>query len=98
MAALMISRGHAGAAHQFRDDLHVRMRHHLAPVGGLEDVAEPRRNLFGVHRAAAHRDHLEAIAELERDLIRVFGQNGKRAGPDVAQTDDADIDFLHILP
>ena len=53
-------------------------------------------NLLGVHRAAAHRDHLQAVPELERDLVPVFGQNGQRAGADVAQPDDADVDFLHI--
>ena len=88
---------HGGAAHQFGDDLHVGVRDHLAPVGSLEDIAEARGNLFGVHRAAAHGDHLEAEPELERDLVPVFGQYGKRAGPDVAQADDANIDFLHIL-
>ena len=98
MAALMISARHVGAAHQFGDDLHVGMRHHLAPVRGLEHLAEPGRNLLGVHRAAAHRDHLQAEPELERDLVPVFGQNGKRAGADVAQADDANVDFLHILP
>ena len=91
-------RGHRGAAHQFGDNLHVRMRHHFAPVRSLEDVAKSRGNLFGVHRAAAHGHHLEPVPELERDLIPVFGQYGKRAGPDVAQTHDANIDFLHILP
>ena len=98
MAALTISAATRGAAHQFGDDLHVRVRHHLAPVGSLEDVAEGRGNLFGVHRAAAHGDHLQAVPELESDLVRVLGQDGKRAGPDVAQADDANIDFLHILP
>ena len=39
--------GHGGAAHQFGDDLHVGVRHHFAPVRGLEDIAESRRNLFG---------------------------------------------------
>ena len=88
---------HGGAAHQFGDNLHVRVRDHLAPVGSLEDVAESRGNLFGVHRATAHGDDFEAVPELESDLVPVFGQYGKRAGPDVAQTDDANIDFLHIL-
>ena len=97
IAALTISAA-GGTAHQFGDDLHLRVLHHLAPVRGLEDIAESRGNLFGVHRPAAHGDHLQAIAKLECDLIRVFRQYGKRAGPDVTQTHDANIDFLHIFP
>jgi hypothetical protein len=59
---------------------------------------ESRRNLPGVYRTAAHGNHLQTVPQLECDLIPVFGQYGKRAGPDVAQTHDANIDFLHIFP
>src|SRR5438477_1583568 len=49
-----------------------------------------------MHRAAAYGDHLQLIAELERDLVAIFGQNGERAGADIAQPDNADVDLLHI--
>jgi hypothetical protein len=53
--------------------------------------------VFAVYRTAAHGDDFEAVPELEGDLIAVFGQYGKRAGADVTQAYDADIDFLHIF-
>ena len=49
-----------------------------------------------MHGAAAHRRHVQAEAELERDLFRILGQNGERARAHVAQADDSHVDFLHL--
>ena len=50
----------------------------------------------GIDRPAAQRLHLELKAELQRDLFGVFRQNRERARAYVAQSDDANIDLLHI--
>jgi hypothetical protein len=49
-----------------------------------------------MYAAAAHRSYSQTVAELLRDLIAVFREDVERARPDIAEADNADIDFLHI--
>ena len=47
------------AAHQLGDDVHFGMLHHLAPVGGPNDVVDACRQLLAGNRAAAQRLHAQ---------------------------------------
>src|SRR5262249_5162335 len=76
---------------------HVGMSDHFAPVGGSHDVTERGGGLFRMHRTAAHGRHLEAEAELERDLFGVLGQNGEGPRTPAAQAHGTDLEFLHSL-
>ena len=64
---------HRGAPHQLGDDIHFRMGHHLAPVGGAKD----RVGLlaFDYNRPAAQRLHSQCEPQLQRDLLGVLCEN-----------------------
>ena len=61
----------------------------------LNTASERSGKLLRVHRPAAHRGHLQTEPKLEGDLVGVFGQDGQRAGAYIAETHDADADFVH---
>src|SRR4051812_12008915 len=86
-----------GSADQLGNDVDIRMRHHVAPVGRLEHGTERGWDVLRIDGAAADCDDLQLVAEFERDLVAVFGQDRKGAGADIAQPDNADVDFLHIF-
>ena len=44
---------------------------------------------------AAHRSDAQREAQLERDLIRVLRENVERARPDVAETNNSNVNWLH---
>ena len=96
MAPSMISRATVGAAHQLGDDVHFRMRHHLAPVRGAKNRVRRRRQFLRANRPAAQRLHAQLKPQLERDLLGVLGENRERARAHVPQPDDPDVDLLHL--
>lgn len=87
--------GDGGAADQFGDDFDVRVGDDVAPVVGDEGAVKPRGESLRGGRAAADGGDDEAKAELLGDLAGVFGENGKRTGADIAETDDAEMDVTH---
>lgn len=87
--------GDGGAADQFGDDLDIGVGDDVAPVLGDEGAVKPRGESLRGGRAAADGGDDEAKAELLGDLAGVFGENGKRTGADIAETDDAEMDVTH---
>ena len=90
-------RRYSSAAHQFGDDLHIGMRHHFPPVGSFEYGPQRRREFLRVDGARAHRDYFEPEPQLERNLIGILRQDGESARAHIAETDNTETDFLHLV-
>jgi len=88
-------RGDRGPPDQLRDDIDFWMSHQLAPVIRLDDGSERFGNLLARDRQVAHRSDPQLEAELETDLFGVLGEDGHRAGADVAEADNTHVNPLH---
>ena len=95
MAASMISRATPVPPIKFGDDVDVGMIHHFAPIRGAVRGRKGGRDVPLDHAAAAHRHDAEREAELLRDQLGVFREDVQGPEADVAETDDADVDWFH---
>jgi hypothetical protein len=68
----------------------------LTPVSGAETVLQLLRQFFRVNTPAADRFDSQLETEFQRDLFGVFGEDSDRARSDIAESDNADINSLHI--
>ena len=72
------------------------MIHHFAPVGGAVRGRKGGRDVPLGHAAAAYRHDREREAELLRNQLVVFREDVQGPEADVSETDDADVNGLHV--